>query len=190
MPPAGDTPKGVLRREIAGRLARLGQEEIERRSALACGHLVERFPEPGVVMAYLALPYEADPSGAIALWRAQGVRVCVPRVDWATKTMEAALLGVPGGELVETRYALREPGPGAPVVAIGEIDLVVVPGVAFLRTGQRLGRGGGFYDRFLARLSPGARTVGLVLSCQLVDELPGEPHDMGVGVVITEDGPV
>lgn len=189
---AGDNPKARLRQEIARRLAELGAEEIRRRSALACGHLVERFPDPACVMAYLALPGEADPAGAMALWRMRGVRVAAPRVNWGDRTMEPALLGAGGvgGELVETRFGLREPGPGAPAVPIGEIGLVVVPGVAFLRTGGRLGRGGGFYDRFLARLGPGVRTAGLVLSCQLVESLPAESHDMGVGVVITEDGPV
>ena len=104
--------------------------------------------------------------------------------------MEAALLGTAGGELVESRFGLREPGPGAPVVSIDEIGLVIVPALAYSRTGERLGRGGGFYDRFLARLSPGAVTVGLVLSCQIVDEVPSEAHDQNVGIVITEDGPV
>jgi len=186
---ASDNPKARLRQEIGRRLAQLGPGEIRRRSALACGYLVERFPDPGVVMAYLALPGEADPAGAMALWRARGVRVAAPRVNWSDRSMEPALVGA-GGELVETRHGLREPGPGAPVVPIGEIGLVVVPGVAFTGSGERLGRGGGFYDRFLARLSPGASAVGLVLSCQVVGELPAESHDRSVGLVITEDGVV
>ncbi|MCA9271728.1 MAG: 5-formyltetrahydrofolate cyclo-ligase [Phycisphaerales bacterium] len=187
---ANDNPKANLRKEIGKRLADLGEKEIRRRSALACGHLMERYPSPGMAMAYLAMPGEADPAGAIAMWRMRGVRVAAPRVNWADKTMEPALLGVDGGELVESRFGLREPGPGAPVVSIDEIGLVIVPALAYSRSGERLGRGGGFYDRFLARLSPGAVTVGLVLSCQVVDEVPAEAHDMSVGVVITEDGPV
>ena len=197
---ANDNPKANLRKEIGKRLAQLGEKEIHRRSALACGHLVERYPVPGqavsdkAVMAYLAMPGEADPAGAIAMWRMRGVRVAVPRVNWADKTMQPALLGTglgtAGGELVESKFGLREPGPGAQSVPIEEIGLVIVPALAYSRSGERLGRGGGFYDRFLARLSPGAVTVGLVLSCQIVDEVPAEAHDMSVGVVITEDGPV
>ena len=191
---ASDNPKANLRKEIGQRLARLGAKEILRRSALACGHLVERYPAPGTAMAYLSLPGEADPAGAIAMWRMRGVRVAVPRVNWADKSMEPALLGTglgtAGGELVESKFGLREPGADAPAVPIEEIGLVIVPALAYSRSGERLGRGGGFYDRFLARLSPGAVTVGLVLSCQVVDEVPAEAHDMSVGVVITEDGPV
>lgn len=191
---ASDNPKARLRQEIGQRLAQLGPEEIRRRSALACGHLVERFPNPGVVMAYLALPGEADPAGAMALWRARGVRVAAPRVNWKDRSMEPVLIGPfggqAGGELVETRFGLREPGPGAPSVPIPEIGLVIVPGIAITPSGDRLGRGGGFYDRFLARLSPGAQSVGLVLSCQVVGKLPAESHDRSVGLVITEDGVV
>lgn len=198
MPCSGDNPKANLRKEIGQRLAELGAKEIQRRSALACGHLVERYPSPGIVMAYLALPGEADPAGAIAMWRMRGVKVAAPRVNWADRSMQPALLGTGvgtglgtgGGELVESKFGLREPGPGAQAVPIEEIGLVIVPALAYSRSGERLGRGGGFYDRFLARLSPGVVTVGLVLSCQLVDEVPAEAHDMSVGVVITEDGPV
>lgn len=191
---ASDNPKANLRKEIGQRLAQLGVREILRRSALACGHLVERYPSPGTVMAYLAMPGEADPAGAIAMWRMRGLQVAAPRVNWADKSMQPALLGTgmgtAGGGLVESKFGLREPGPGALAVPIEEIGLVIVPALAYSRSGERLGRGGGFYDRFLARLSPGVVTVGLVLSCQLVDEVPAEAHDMSVGVVITEDGPV
>ncbi len=191
---ANPSPKAQLRKEIGQKLAALGPEEIRRRSALACGHLVERYPMTGsgqgTAMAYLAMQGEADPAGAIALWRARGVRVAVPRVNWQDKTMQAAVLGMPGGELVESRFGLREPGPGAPVVSIEEIGLIIVPALAYSRTGERLGRGGGFYDRFLARLSPDVVRVGLVLSCQIVDAVPSESHDRSVGVVITEDGSV
>ena len=65
------------------------------------------------MLAYLAMPGEADPAGAIAMWRMRGVRVAAPRVNWREKSMEAALLGTAGGELVESRFGLREPGSGA-----------------------------------------------------------------------------
>ena len=179
--------KARLRSELARRLVELGPDEIARRSALACGHLIDRRPKPRGVMAYLALPGEADPAAAIASWRALGVPVAVPRVNWDDRTMQPALLG---GELVNARHGLREPGPGSPVLGLDEIDLVVVPGLGFSPAGDRLGRGGGFYDRFLARLPAGTEAVGLVLSCQLMDEIPTDAHDRAVDMVVTEDGPV
>jgi 5-formyltetrahydrofolate cyclo-ligase len=185
-----DNPKSRLRQEVGKRLAELGQDEIRRRSALACGHLLDQFANPGSVMAYLALPGELDPAGAIAMWRTRGVTVAAPRIDWVNKAMTPAVLTGDRGQLVETRHGLREPGPDAPELAIGEIGLLIVPGLAFTACKARLGRGGGFYDRFLSRLGAATRTVGLVLSCQIVDEIPIEPHDRSVDAVITEDGPV
>ncbi len=66
------------------------------------------------------------------------------------------------------------------------LDVVVVPGVAFDRNGRRLGRGKGFYDRFLSRLGETPLRVGLAFDAQVVDELPQSEHDQSVDVVITE----
>lgn len=65
-------------------------------------------------------------------------------------------------------------------------DLVVVPGVAFTERGDRLGRGGGWYDRLLPQLRPDCATVGVAFDIQVLPELPVEPHDARVDVVVTE----
>ena len=65
-------------------------------------------------------------------------------------------------------------------------DLVLVPGVAFTERGDRLGRGGGWYDRLIPRLRPGCATVGVAFDIQVLPELPVEPHDARVSVVVTE----
>ncbi len=67
------------------------------------------------------------------------------------------------------------------------IGLVVVPGLAFDRSGARLGRGKGYYDRFLARLRPGTLSVALAFECQIFAEIPCEPYDKRVDMIITED---
>jgi 5-formyltetrahydrofolate cyclo-ligase len=67
------------------------------------------------------------------------------------------------------------------------LDLVIVPGVAFSEKGHRLGRGGGYYDRFLKRLSKGACTIGLAFEMQIVKELSLEKNDMPVDCIITEE---
>jgi 5-formyltetrahydrofolate cyclo-ligase len=66
------------------------------------------------------------------------------------------------------------------------VDVVVVPGVAFTPAGDRLGQGGGWYDRFLCRLAPATLTIGVCFAEQLVDELPCESHDVRVGRVVTD----
>jgi len=69
-----------------------------------------------------------------------------------------------------------------------DIDVAVVPGLAFDRRGHRVGYGGGFYDRFLGRLRPDALTVGICFSVQLVDEVPHGRGDRPVDLVVTEEG--
>jgi 5-formyltetrahydrofolate cyclo-ligase len=66
------------------------------------------------------------------------------------------------------------------------IDVVIVPGTAFTAAGDRLGQGGGWYDRFLARVRPDCLTVGVAFAPQLVDSLPVAPHDLRVDVVVTD----
>jgi len=68
-------------------------------------------------------------------------------------------------------------------------DVAIVPGLAFTPGGQRLGQGGGWYDRFLAEVSDGCVTVGVCFHEQLVDVLPVEPHDVAVRHVVTDRGP-
>lgn len=70
-----------------------------------------------------------------------------------------------------------------------EIDVVIVPGLAFTRAGHRLGQGGGWYDRFLTRIRPDCATIGVAFEPQLVDALPIEPHDVQLDCVVTDAGP-
>lgn len=86
-------------------------------------------------------------------------------------------------------FGIREPlaEPGMAGTSNG-FDLVVVPGLAFDPAGRRLGKGYGFYDRFLAELADGTETVGLAFSWQLVPEVPVESWDVPVGAVVTDEG--
>ena len=83
-------------------------------------------------------------------------------------------------------YGILEPQSGEPCDA-SEIDVMIVPGVAFGRDGARLGRGKGFYDRYLARKGFRAESVGVCLDFQLFDTLPMEPHDRVMDCVISNE---
>ncbi len=89
-------------------------------------------------------------------------------------------------ELVSARWGLREPAAGAPTAALTEIDLALVPGLAFTASGSRLGRGGGFYDRLLTEIGFRARTIGVGFDFQLLPTLPLEAHDAAVSMVLTD----
>jgi 5-formyltetrahydrofolate cyclo-ligase len=69
------------------------------------------------------------------------------------------------------------------------VDVVIVPGTAFTADGRRVGQGGGWYDRFLADVRPGCVTIGVGFAPQLVDDVPTEPHDVVLSLVITDAGP-
>lgn len=84
-------------------------------------------------------------------------------------------------EMVEGDFHILEPE-SHPYT--GALDLIVVPGMAFDRQGHRLGRGKGFYDRFLVKY-PNVKTMGICFDFQLLDEVPAEPHDQLIGEIIT-----
>ena len=84
-------------------------------------------------------------------------------------------------ELVLGRFGIREPAPGP---QLEKLDLIVVPGLAFTVTGNRLGRGAGYYDRFLATVPTTTLKVGVCFEFQLVPQIPSESHDVIMDVVV------
>lgn len=141
--------------------------------------------EARTVALYAALPEEADPAAALPRLLARGVRVVLPRVEGA----ELDLVAVTDLVALRTGFrGIREPEGAA--VPVEDLDVVVVPGVAFDRRGGRLGQGGGHYDRLLARLPDHTVRVGFCLGVQLVDAVPRDPHDEPLDVLVTEEGAV
>jgi len=136
------------------------------------------------VMLYAPIAGEVDCRPvAVAGWK-DGKTVLLPRVTWASRHMVAVPVDSLDHPVVTGRNGLREPE-GEPW-PIERIDLIVVPGLAYDRSGNRLGRGGGFYDRFLANPSLAAHTCGLAFSIQVVRELPVRPNDYPVKVLVTD----
>lgn len=128
---------------------------------------------------------EVDTRALIGTCLAQGKRVAVPVVMPSAKTMGHALIdGL--DQLVVGPWGLAQPDPAAArwLPAKARIDLVVVPGLAFDRRGHRIGRGGGYYDRFLAQVQ--TVKIGLCYDELVLDYIPGEPHDVPVDMVVAE----
>ncbi len=103
----------------------------------------------------------------------QGEPLVGPFVEWCREQGKAVV--VPDSD------PAAEPPPDA-----DRFDVVVVPGLAFTIAGDRLGQGGGWYDRFLAAVRPDCLTIGVGFAPQLVDELPVERHDVRLGLVVTD----
>lgn len=179
--------KRVLRITMRERRRALSPEQRTQASALAAGHLLA-LPEltsARTVALYAALPDEADPAVAVPRLLARGVQPVFPRV--VDNELEfVAVAGI--AELVPGFRGVREPAGEA--MPPGDIDVVVVPGVAFDVEGGRLGQGGGHYDRLLARLPAAAVRVGFCLALQLITSVPRGPHDLTVDVLVTEEGTV
>jgi 5-formyltetrahydrofolate cyclo-ligase len=115
----------------------------------------------------------------------EGKRIVVPhcRPEW--REMAACRIDA-FDELEPGHYGIRAPKADfLRPIPKGEIDVVVVPAVAFDRRGYRVGYGGGYYDRFLPDV-PRAATIGAAFAAQIVPEIPAGPHDIPVGTIVTE----
>jgi 5-formyltetrahydrofolate cyclo-ligase len=176
--------KSLLRKELLA--ARSRQTEAERKAAGASlRSLLLDMPElgmAGTVAAYLSVGTEPETTALVfALWK-RGTYVLLPvlrddfELDWASYEGPDSVSPGPYGLLQPT-----EPVRG--VAAITSADLVIVPALAVGRDGQRLGRGGGCYDRALARVGPLVPTIALVYDDELLDAVPSGPHDQPVRAV-------
>lgn len=139
------------------------------------------FQAAGAVMAFVGTKGEPDTDPLFARLARDGKRLLLPRVQ------DGEIVVCSGDDpRVPSRFGISEPqGPALP---LAEVEFVIVPGLAFTANGARLGYGGGFYDRFLARLaqgSPAVPNVGVCFAEQLVDTLPVEPHDVRVQRVVS-----
>jgi len=137
------------------------------------------------VALYASDGEEPDLSG---LFKEEGKGFYFPRWNAEEEAYDLVRVESLERELVRGRFGLLEPDPGLPAASSGEWArmLVLTPAVACDRGGVRLGRGGGFYDRMLARC--GGPAVGIVYACQLAESLPREPHDRKVAFAVTEEG--
>lgn len=183
--------KRALREQAKTTLAAISDRERELRSRSLCSKLADL---PGwsaakTVMVYLAMPEEVDLAAAIEKAVKAGKRICVPRIDWAAKTMSPMVVDWKKMKTEVREHGVSEPVGGA-VAKLEKLDLVLVPGLAFDLKGHRLGRGAGFYDRFLeeykAARGPAAAALGVCFEAQVVGQIPAEEHDQTVDGVVTE----
>jgi 5-formyltetrahydrofolate cyclo-ligase len=176
-----DSEKRARRRELLAARRSLPAVDVGAASRRVVAHL-RGLPElTGVrtLLLYAADPDEID-LAALLDDPPPGCRVLLPRVEADGIVTVPYVAGEP---LVTGRLGVREPAGAAERVI--DVDAVVVPGVAFSPTGRRLGRGGGFYDRLLPGL-PDAVRIGVCSEAFVVEDLPVEPHDVPMHLVVTD----
>lgn len=175
--------KQELREALRTRRAALPGADRDRRTGLAVGHLLglAELRRPGTVALYAALPGEIDPAPARPELEARGARIVLPRVH-ADGHLE--LVAADGALSPGFRGVLEPDGPALPPA---DVDVIVVPGVAFDRDGGRLGQGGGHYDRLLAAVGGSTTAVGFAFAFQVVEHVPLLDHDRPVDVLVTDE---
>jgi 5-formyltetrahydrofolate cyclo-ligase len=139
---------------------------------------------PGTITAFLPMEGEVDLRPLFT--RLPGWRWALPRVE-PDRSVTFRDVDVPR----EThRFGMEQPADTGPVIPLHEIDVFLVPGLAFDTGGRRLGNGAGHYDRILASARSDALTVGIAPDLRLVDRVPVDDHDRLVGWLATEEGVV
>jgi 5-formyltetrahydrofolate cyclo-ligase len=177
--------RDVRRSVLAARDALVEAERIARSTAIHRRFLgLHEVEGVGVVMGFWSFGSEVSTPPLLEALHARGVRVCLPRIDGGGDL--EAVVHEPGDPLTETSFGAREPADGT-ILAPEVLDLVVTPGVAFDRSGHRIGYGVGFYDRFLRRTRRGVPRIAIAFDLQVLShELPVGSFDLGVGVIVTE----
>ena len=182
------TTKAQLREWCLARRAHLAPADRRRISAVIARHVgaMPAFLDSRTVMLYLALPQEVQTDDLLEECHRKAKRVAVP------VTTRHGLLAAqfrPGQDRLKPGpFGVREPAAETTIIPPADIDLVLVPGIAFDGRGARLGFGKGYYDRFLCRLPASAQVCGLAFALQIVGRVPDLPHDVRMQWLATERG--
>lgn len=195
--------KAELRRAVIVRRDALDLDVRTAKSAVVCARLVELMDRlgaaaPRTVAVYAAMGSEVDPAAFAAAAVARGWRVAYPCMLSATDAMACGqrmcMRAVSVGDASEAPFIAHPTRAFAatdvdsirfPIVPAKALDMVVVPLVAFDRTGARLGYGGGCYDRYLPILSPACQIVGIAFDEQRVDHVPTDVHDLPLSHIVS-----
>lgn len=177
--------KAELRQRVGHELAAISSEQ----RMIQSGQLRDRLEslkiwrEARTIFAYAALADEPGLDELLAAAITSGRQVALPRFDEATSSYQAVAVRDWSRDLVAANFGVREPKPGGLVVPWKQLDLVLVPGVAFDRRGARLGRGRGFYDRLLVDCA--GHRCGVGFDVQIAEAVPEEAHDRRMNSILT-----
>ena len=185
----GTPNKPLVRKQLRDALMGMTEHERHHKSAVACALLnaSPEFAQARVVMLYLSTSVEVDTAPlALRAWQT-GKTVVVPKVSWDQRRMLPVEINSLATGLTTSGHGIQEPIAGKPI-PIDFIDLVIVPGLGFTEKGYRIGRGMGFYDRFLAQADFSGRSCGLAFEEQVLETLPVLDHDVPLSMLATNTG--
>jgi 5-formyltetrahydrofolate cyclo-ligase len=179
--------KNELRQRLRKILTDVQPEEVETKSLRAAHRLFEQpeYVKAEIIMVFLSLPTEIETSPVVLRAWQDRKRVLAPKVSWSQRRMMPVEIRSLTDDLAVSQMGMREPVSGIPI-PISLIDLVLVPGLAFDEFGHRLGRGRGFYDRFLAHPEFTGVACALAFEEQMTPSVPVGPLDRKVSMLITD----
>jgi 5-formyltetrahydrofolate cyclo-ligase len=184
--------KSHARAQLKSIVAAIDESARREKSRNACSLLTStaEFRAAQVVMLFLSMPAEIDTTCiALKCWQ-EGKTVVVPRVAWDQRRMMPIEISSLTTDVADVEHGprgvkLREPVSGKPV-PVNLIDLVLVPGLGYTKDGYRIGRGMGFYDRFLAQPDFLGLSVGYAYEEQVLESIPTQDHDVPVSMLVTD----
>ena len=176
--------KQEIRSKILKKLKIQKEEDRDRKSRIIKNRLLRTkvFKKAKKVMFYIAFRGEVDTQEMIKKAQKLGKIVAVPVCEKDRLNIRPSIVDY-HARLIKGPYGVYEPVMKQ-FIRVKDLDLVIVPGVAFTKKGQRLGRGKGYYDRFLSMLSPYTTSLGLAFDFQILPCLPAQTHDINVHRVI------
>lgn len=180
--------KKTLRATVLEARDRMPAAERAQASAAAIARVraMPAYRQAAGVMTYMSFGTELDTQDFFDGLLCDGKSVALPRIDRASKRLSAHRVGG-RDDLVPGVWGIMEPRADLPAVPLETLDLILMPGVAFDRAGNRLGYGAGFYDRLLAAVPPGPTPLRVVAAfdCQLVNAVPHSHTDQPIHWLIT-----
>jgi len=184
--------KSEVRDRVLGRRNAMSAAERQHLSGRVTARILSTtaYVESRTVLAYSSFGSELATGSFADAVLASGRKLVLPRVNRATRCLDLYRVAERGRDLVASSWGIVEPDPNrCEPVCPGEVEFVLVPGVAFDPVGARVGYGGGFYDKlFESCFALGSRPHMLApaFACQIVDTVPVEAHDIRVDRVVTE----
>jgi 5-formyltetrahydrofolate cyclo-ligase len=179
--------KAGVRKELLGKRdsippeVRKTKNRIIREGLLSLGE----FRNAGIIFFFASFRSEVDTTELIKISLSMGKRVVLPKVD--TATHDLLLFEVRDlGDLTPGYMGIPEPSAEAGQMSVNDVDIVIIPGAGYDASGNRVGYGGGYYDRLLSGLKKDIPVIAPAYEEQVLDSVPSEPHDMRVNLIVTD----
>ena len=182
--------KSEIRQEALAKRDALSKKERAEKSAAIMDRLFDfaNFLEAKIVMFYMSHESEVETEEMVRKAIEIGKVIALPLVDTKTGEILPFKVDDPDRDVRPGYGGISEPDPNrCKQIPVQHINLAIVPAIALDERGGRIGHGTGFYDRFIPELDITTRKVALSFECQIVPQIPMEPHDRYIDIIITEE---